>query len=235
MLACYAVATPRPAYALFGVGDIISDPLAQAKNVEKVAQMILQLEQMATQLRQLQAQIESLGSLLNNPGDGAFERAGQAMNALTRMQQTLDHWQTDLPTDLDPQTVTIDQLAPRMAKVRAYLQDRLTEVEASLAAVEANREQVTTQVAATVRASNAAQGPKAAQQAANQLQAILSAEQSKLQALRAMRTRLRVDADAAGQAEEAAAESVRQREMEGMRKSIETIRQEGQGGTTGGN
>ena len=227
-------AHPRPASALFGVGDVVSDPWAQAKNVEKVAQMLLQLEQMARQLQQLQAQVEDLGSLLDDPGGDAFERAGHAMDALTAMQQTLDRWRDALPAEVDPQSITMNDLPERNARTRAYLQDRLAQAEASLAALEQDREGVTVEVAAVVGASNGAEGPKAAQQAANQLQAILAAEQAKLQALRAMRGRLRADADAAVQAEEAAAEAVRQREMAAMRQSAQALRDEGQGGMNGG-
>ena len=97
------------------------------------------------------------------------------------------------------------------------------------------RQAVTAEVASVVDAGNAAEGPKAAQQATNQLQAILSAEQAKLQALKTMRARLAADADAAVQAEEAAAEAVRQREMAAMRDSIQRLTDEGQGGMTGGN
>ena len=228
-------AAPRPAFALFGIGDIVSDPLAQAKNVEKVAQMLLQLEQMARQLEQLQAQLADLGSLLDDPGGDAFARAGEVMDGLTALQQTLDRWQDALPADVDPQTITVNDLPARNAEVRAYLQDRLAQVEASLSALEQDREGVTVEVAAVVQAGNAAEGPKAAQQAANQLQAILAAEQAKLQALRTMRARLAADADAAVQAEEAAAEAVRQREMAAMRDSVTRLRDEGQGGMTGGN
>ena len=227
--------SPRPAFALFGIGDIVSDPLAQAKNVEKVAQMLLQLEQMARQLEQLQAQLADLGSLLDDPGGDAFARAGEVMDGLTALQQTLDRWQDALPADVDPQTITVNDLPARNAEVRAYLQDRLAQVEASLSALEQDREGVTVEVAAVVQAGNAAEGPKAAQQAANQLQAILAAEQAKLQALRTMRARLSADADAAVQAEEAAAEAVRQREMAAMRDSVTRLRDEGQGGMTGGN
>ena len=221
-------ACPRPASALFGIGDVISDPWAQAKNAEKVAQMLLQLQQMAQQLQQLQAQVEDLGSLLDDPGGDAFGRAGQALDALTQVQQTLDRWQAELPADLDPQAVTIDSLPERNAQVRAYLRDRVEQAEASLAAVEEGRQGVTLEVASIVQASNAAAGPKAAQQAANQLQAVLAAERSKLQALRAMRGRLAADADAARQAQEAASEAVRQRELSNMRQAAEALGQQAQ-------
>jgi conjugal transfer/entry exclusion protein len=228
-------ASPRPAFALFGIGDVVSDPWAQAKNVEKVAQLLLQLEQMATQLEQLQRQLADLGSLLDDPGGDAFERAGQVMDGLTALQQTLDQWQDTLPAEVDPRSITMNDLPQRNAEVRAYLQDRLQKADASLAALEEGREAVTAEVASVVEAGNAAEGPKAAQQAANQLQAILSAEQAKLQALKTMRARLAADADAAVQAEEAAAEAVRQREMAAMRDSIQRLTDEGQGGMTGGN
>jgi conjugal transfer/entry exclusion protein len=227
--------TPRPTFALFGVGDVVSDPWAQAKNVEKVAQMLLQLEQMARQLEQLQAQLADLGSLLDDPGGEAFERAGEVMDGLTAMQQTLDQWQDALPAELDPESITVNDLPEHNARVRAYLQDRLVQVEASLSTLEQDREGVTVEVAAVIQAGNAAEGPKGAQQAANQLQAILAAEQAKLQALRAMRSRLAADGDAAAQAEEAAAEAIRQREMAAMRRSVQTLRDEGQDGMTGGN
>ena len=194
---------------MFGVGDIVSDPLAQAKNVEKVAQMLLQLEQMARQLQQLRAQVESLGSLLNDPGGAAFGRAAQAMNSLTRLQQTLDRWQRELPADPESGTITIDALPEHTARSRAYLRERLAGAEAALSAVEQDRDRVTAEVSVNVEAGNAAPGPKAAQQAGNQLQALIASEQAKLQALRAMRGRLAADADAAGQADEAAAAAVR--------------------------
>jgi uncharacterized protein YlxW (UPF0749 family) len=190
---------------------------------------------MATQLEQLQRQLADLGSLLDDPGGDAFERAGQVMDGLTALQQTLDQWQDTLPAEVDPQSITVNDLPQRNAEVRAYLQDRLQKADASLAALEEGREAVTAEVASVVEAGNAAEGPKAAQQAANQLQAILSAEQAKLQALKTMRARLAADADAAVQAEEAAAEAVRQREMAAMRDSIQRLTDEGQGGMTGGN
>ena len=56
-------------------------------------------------------------------------------------------------------------------------------------------------------ASNAAPGPKAAQQATNDLHAIVAAEQARLETLRAMRQRLAADAEAAGQASRAAVDA----------------------------
>ena len=226
-------AAPRPASALFGVGDVVSDPLAQAKNVEKVAQLALQLEQLAEQLRQLEAQLADLDGLLADPGGDAFGRAGGAAEALTAVGRTLDEWHDELPPELDPASVTIDQLPERAAATRAYLRRRAADAEAALAAVEADRPGVAAEVASVVGAGNAAEGPKGAQQAANQLQAILAAEQSKLQALRLMRARLAADADAAQQGDEAAAEAVRQREMVSMRRSVERLEAEGRGGPAG--
>ena len=75
------------------------------------------------------------------------------------------------------------------------------------------------EVAAVVTASNDAPGGKAAQQATNQLHAVVAAEQAKLEALRAMRARLAADARGAEQAEEAAADALRRGEQQGMRKA----------------
>jgi conjugal transfer/entry exclusion protein len=235
LLAAVAIfaSTPRPAFALFGIGDVISDPWAQAKNVEKVASLLLQLQQMEQQLDQLRAQLADLDGLLDDPGGDAFERAGEVMDGLTALRATLDRWQDALPAEVDPQTMTVNDLPAHNAKVREYLQDRLVQTESSLAVVEENRQAVTIEVAAIVQAGNAAEGSKSAQQAANQLQAILTSEQAKLQALKTMRSRLAADADAAAQAEEAAAEAVRQREMAAMRSSADQLRDEGRGGMTG--
>ena len=227
-------ACPPPALALFGVGDVVSDPSAKAKNVQKVAAMLAELQEMARQLDLLQRQVADLGPAVDDPGGDGFDRAGQAMAALTAQQQTLARWSAQMPADADPQSVTIDALPARTAQARAYLKDRVAGAEASLATVEQDRERVTVEVAATVRASNAAEGPKAAQQATNDLQAIAAAEQAKLEALRAVRNRLRVDRDATAQAEEAAAEAVRQREMAAMRQSYQTLRADTPGVATGG-
>ena len=188
---------------------------------------------MEQQLDQLRAQLADLDGLLDDPGGDAFERAGQVMDGLTALRATLDRWQDALPAEVDPQTITVNDLPAHNARVREYLLDRLVQTESSLAVVEENRQTVTLEVAAIVQAGNAAEGSKSAQQAANQLQAILTSEQAKLQALKTMRSRLAADADAAAQAEEAAAEAVRQREMAAMRSSVETLRDEGRSGMTG--
>lgn len=201
------LSTASPASALFGIGDVVWDPAAEIKNVAKIAAMIDELQQMRRQYEQLRQQIEDLSGLLEDPGGDAFGRSGDALDALTRLDATLDDWRERLPIDVEPGDIARGEMPAHQARIRAYLRERIDTADTTLATVEAEREQLAMEVASLVAASNDAPGPKAAQQAANQLQAVLTAEQAKLQALRAMRHRLQADVDAARQAGHAAVEA----------------------------
>ena len=205
--AAVLLVAPRPASALFGVGDVVWDPAAEIKNAAKVAAMLQELAQMKAQLERLKQQIENLGNLMSDPGTDAFGRAGAAMNELTRLQQTLDAWTTRLRINVQPGDVPRGGLPQRQAKIRGYLRERTATLDSALTQVEQQRRQTAGQVATVVAASNAAPGPKAAQQATNDLHAIVAAEQARLETLRAMRQRLAADAEAAGQASRAAVDA----------------------------
>ena len=128
-----SVAAPRPALALFGVGDVVFDPQAQAKNVAKVLAMTRELEQMNRQLQQLQRQIEDLGETLSDPGGDAFDKAKTATDGLTRLGETLARWTNELPATVEPGEIGIDELPERNAEINRYLRDRLARAELSLA------------------------------------------------------------------------------------------------------
>lgn len=198
---------PRPAAALFGVGDIVLDPEALAKNTAKVASMLQELAEMQRQLESLKKQIQDLGTLLDDPGGDAVERAGQALDELTRLDATLSDWTSRLPIELEPGDVARGELPARQAEIRGYLRERVASLDTALGQLEDQRRETMGQVAAVVAASNEAPGEKAAQQATNQLHAIVAAEHARLETLRAMRHRLEADVQAARQASRAAVEA----------------------------
>ena len=195
---------PRPAHALFGIGDIVLDPEAIVKNTLKVTAMLEELAEMQRQLDALRRQIEDLSGLLSDPGGDAAERAGRALDELTRLDATLSDWADRLR--LDPE-VARGELPQHQARIRGYMQERVETFDAALQELEDQRRETAGQTAVIVDASNGAEGPKAAQQATNQLHAVLSAEQARLETLRAMRHRLAADVEAARQASRAAAEA----------------------------
>lgn len=196
--------SPRPAAALFGVGDIVLDPQALVKNTLKVSAMLEELAEMQRQLEGLKRQIEDLAGLLDDPGGDAAERAGRALDDLTRLDATLDDWAERLTLNPD---VARGGLPEHQAQIRAHLQQRVQTFDTALTNLDAERRETTMQVGIIVSASNEAPGEKAAQQATNQLQAVLAAEHARLQTLRAMRHRLAADIEAARQASRAAAEA----------------------------
>ena len=202
--ACSLMLAPRPASALFGVGDVVLDPEALAKNALKVVAMLEELAEMQRQLEALKKQIEDLGSLLDDPGGDAAGRAAQALDELTRLDATLDDWAGRLR--LDPE-VARGGLPQHQAQVRGYLQERVETLDGALRNLEDQRRETAGQTALIVDASNDAAGPKAAQQATNQLHAVVAAEQARLETLRAMRHRLAADVEAARQAGRAAVEA----------------------------
>ena len=195
---------PRPAHALFGIGDIVLDPEALVKNTLKVTAMLEELAEMQRQLDALRRQIEDLSGLLSDPGGDAADRAGRALDELTRLDATLSDWADRLR--LDPE-VARGELPQHQAKIRGYLQERVETFDAALQELEDQRRETAGQTAVIVDASNGAAGPKAAQQATNQLHAVVAAEQARLETLRAMRHRLVADVEAARQASRAAAEA----------------------------
>lgn len=210
-----------PASALFGIGDVVWDPAAEIKNVAKIAAMLDELQQMRRQYEQLRQQIEDLSGLLDDPGGDAFDRAGDALDALTQLDSTLDDWRERLPIDVEPDDIARGDMPAHQSQVRAYLRERIARADTALATVEAERDRVSAEVSSLVSASNDAPGPKAAQQAANQLQAVMTAERAKLQALRAMRHRLQADIDAARQATQAAIDADLRRDRDETRSLID--------------
>ena len=206
-LAAALLAVPRPALALFGAGDVVWDPAADVKNAAKVTAMLQELAEMKRQLDQLRREIQSLGSPVADPGGDAFGRAGAALEGATNLRHTLDDWKARLPIDVKPDDVPRGGLPEHQAELRRYLTERTAAVDSALKQIEQQRRQTTEQVAAVVSASNGAAGPTAAQQATNDLHAIVAAEQARLEALRALRHRLDTDAEAARQAGRAAVDA----------------------------
>ena len=205
-----ALAVPRPAAALFGGGGgVVFDPKAAARNVAKVAQLVEQARAMEARLEQLDRVLADANGLLERPGDEVLDQAAATLQSAAAEDNSLAAWRDVLPLSIPAGSITVDDLPRRASSVREHLRERVATTEAALASLEDKRRQVTRELAKVVAASGDAEGPKAAQQATNQLQALLIAERARLTTLSALRDRLAADARLADEAHDAASAALR--------------------------
>jgi P-type conjugative transfer protein TrbJ len=180
--AAIAVSMPRPAFALFGVGDVVFDP-------KNFAQHILILQKHADQLLQLKAQVEQMDRMLEG---WDMSRVDETLAQMRKIHGTLDDIGTSLGdldsrfpddwTTADPHNADAS-LNPRLAEWRADQRLRAEQTVELHQAVADSIAETQDRVADYVRASNSAPGQLAAQQATNELLAVQVQQLQELQAL----------------------------------------------------
>lgn len=177
-----ALSVPRPAFALFGVGDVVFDP-------KNFAQHVLILQKHADQLLQLRAQVEQMDRMLE---DWDISRVDETLAQMRKIHGTLDDIGTSFG-DLDSRfpsdwtsTDTHDadaSLNPRLAEWRTDQRLRAEQTIELHQAITDSIGETQDRVAEYVAASNAAPGQLAAQQATNELLAVQVQQLQELQAL----------------------------------------------------
>jgi P-type conjugative transfer protein TrbJ len=195
--AAIAVSMPQPAFALFGVGDVVFDP-------KNFAQHILILQKHADQLLQLKAQVKQMDRMLE---DWDMSRVDETLAQMRKIHGTLDDIGTSLgdldsrfPNDwttADPHDADAS-LNPRLAEWRADQRLRAEQTVELHQAVADSIEETQDRVADYVRASNSAPGQLAAQQATNELLAVQVQQLQELQALEIAALRSELERHAAG-------------------------------------
>ena len=152
VLAIAPLAAPRPAYALFGVGDIVLDPSNLVQNILTAARTLAMTVNQATQIaNQVRSLANELQNLQNMPAALATQLLGDYVNAYNQLQAA---WGivNGLASNLASVTADYNALFPDRsigpnftpAQLQTQTQNYVTQVRRELQGVD----QITAQIAA---------------------------------------------------------------------------------------
>ena len=208
LAAAAMLAVPRPAAALFGVGDVVFDPANFAQHVQILREHVEQAERLRQQVEQTERMLRDLDlSRL----DETLTQMGRVHDTLERIADSLGPLDTRFPHDWntgdgagvdgDPWSPG-ETLTPRQAEWRAEHRTRATQLVGLHAQVGRSIASTQQRVGELVEASGSAEGQLAAQQATNELLAVQVQQLQELQALEVAALRAELEAVAADVSED---------------------------------
>ena len=212
MTGAIAFAPMQPAYALFGVGDIVFDPSNYAENVLTAART---LEQINNQIQQLQNEAQMLVNQARNLASLPYSSLAQLQATIARTQDLLNEAQniayqvSEIETAFNEQygeAAASGDFADMIASAEARWHNSVASYEDALkvqARVVGNIERTRSELSNLVAQSQGATGALQAAQAGNQLLALQSQQMTDLTAAIAAQNR----ADALDAARRASAEA----------------------------
>ncbi|QQE11314.1 hypothetical protein JD969_17725 [Planctomycetota bacterium] len=167
------------------ISPIIHDPTNGIQLIESVRESVQKAVKMVQQIDQLTRQLKSLAHL-RMPGVGeGFGDVNSALNKVKSQAGDLGKYPTEFSGALtNAQMVEMDQLASKAVR------DFAEKVKDAAGQIEQDRQAVSDRIQDIISASNAADGEKSGLQAHNHLLSVLAVEQSKLGAIRSLRSRL---------------------------------------------
>ena len=207
-----ALAPMQPAYALFGVGDVVIDPTNLAQNILTAART---LEMINNQITQLQNEAQMLINQARNLASLPYSSLAQLQATIARTQNLLSEAQniayqvSEIETAFNDQygeAAASGEFADMIASAEARWHNSVAGYEDALkvqAGVVGNIERTRSELSNLVAQSQGATGALQAAQAGNQLLALQSQQMTDLTAAIAAQNR----ADALDAARRASAEA----------------------------
>ena len=177
---------------------IINDPTNGAQLIESVRESITKIATEVQKIDHLRKMVQNLIHLKMPSISNGFGDVNSALGQFRSQAGDLGKY----PTDFVQQITNSDMIKMDEESSKA-VREFAEKVKDAVKKIEEDRDAVTDRVQEVISASNRAEGEKSGQQAHNHLLSVMAIEQSKLSALRSLRSRLDEEVSARNQSREA--------------------------------